>query len=172
MSPLVRRTWAVAGQTPILRQRTRAHQHVSAVGVITLSPRRRRLGLLLRLHPDQAINQDRAVEFLQQLLKHLPGHILLLWDRLPAHRGSRVKTFLARHPRLHVEFLPAYAPEYNPVEYLWSWLKTNPLANRCATDLDQLTDDVLNASEPLFGNQPLLRSFIHATQLPIRLQRS
>jgi transposase len=172
MNPLVRRTWAVAGQTPILLQRSRSHQHLSAVGAITLSPRRRRLGLLLRLHPDQAINQDQAVEFLQQLLRHLPGQIVFLWDRLPVHRGSRVTKFIARHPRLHVEFLPAYAPEHNPVEYLWSWLKTNPLANRCATDLDQLTDDVLNGSEPLFTNQQLLRSFIHASRLPIRFPTS
>jgi len=142
------------------------------MGAITLSPGRRRWGLLLKLHPDQAINQDRTVEFLRQLLKQLRGHIILLWDRLPAHRGSRVKKFLARHPRLHVEFLPAYAPEFNPVEYLWSWLKTNPLANRCATDLDQLTDHVLNGSEPLFGNQHLLRSFVHATRLPIRFPSS
>lgn len=142
------------------------------MGAITLSPRRRRLGLLLRLHPDQAINQERVVEFLRQLLRHLPGPIVLLWDRLPAHRGTQVKKFLARHPRLQVEYFPAYAPEYDPVEYLWSWLKTNPLANRCAPDLDQLADDVLNGSEPLFRNQQLLRSFVHAATLPIQFPTS
>jgi transposase len=122
----------------------------------------------LRLHPDESVNQDRVIEFLRQLLRQLPGQVVLVWDRLPAHRGARVRKFLVRHPRLHVEFLPAYAPELNPVEYLWSWLKTNPLANHCAPDLDQLTDDLLNGSEPLFSNPPLLQGFVHATHLPIQ----
>jgi transposase len=172
LNPLVRRAWAVAGQTPILPSRGRSYQHLSAVGAIAISPRRCRLRLLLRLHPDQAINQDKVVEFLQQLLRHLPGPIVLLWDRLPAHRGARVKKFVASHPRLHLEYFPPYAPEYDPVEYLLSWLKTYPLANRCASDLDQLTDVVLNGSEPLFTNQRLLRSFVHAAQLPIKFPTS
>lgn len=167
----MRRTWAVAGQTPILHQRGRWHQHLSAVGAVTISPRRYRLGLLLRLH-DQAINQERAIEFLQQLLRQLPGHVILVWDRLPAHRSAQVQKFLKKHPRLHVEFLPAYAPELNPVEYLWSWLKTNPLANRCSPDLDQLSDDILNGSAPLFSNQHTLRGFMDATKLPFRLPYS
>ena len=171
-NPLVRRTWAVAGQTPILHQRGRWHQHLSVVGAVTISPRRHRLGLLLRLHPDQAVNQERVIEFLRQLLRQLPGHIVLVWDRLPAHRGTQVRNFLKKHPRLHVEFLPPYAPELNPVEYLWSWLKTNPLANRCSPDLDQLSDDLLNGSEPLFRNQHTLRGFIHATKLPVRFPSS
>lgn len=139
---------------------------------MTISPRRRRLGLLLRLHSDQPVNQDRVIEFLRQLLRQLPGHIVLVWDRLPAHRGAQVRTFLKKHPRLHVEFLPAYAPELNPVEFLWSWLKTNPLANRSSPGLDQLSDDLLNGSEPLFSNQHTLRGFVHATTLPIRLPSS
>jgi transposase len=169
---LVRRTWAVAGQTPVLHQRARWHQHLSVVGAVTISPRRHRLGLLLRLHPDQSVNQDRVIEFLRQVLRQLPGHIVLVWDRLPAHRSAQVRKFLKKHPRLHAEFLPAYAPELNPVEYLWSWLKTNPLANRCSPDLDQLSDDLLNGSEPLFSNQHTLRGFVHATKLPIRLPSS
>jgi transposase len=169
LNPLVRRTWAVAGQTPVFHQRGRWRQHLSAVGAVTISPRRRRLGLLLQLHPDQSVNQDRVIEFLRQLLRQLRGHIVLVWDRLAAHRGAKVRKFLQKHPRLHIEFLPAYAPELNPVEYLWSWLKTNPLANRCSPDLDQLTDDILNGSQPLFNNQHLLRGFVQGTELPIRI---
>lgn len=168
----MRRTWAVTGQTPILHQRGRWHQHLSVVGAVTISPRRQRLGLLLRLHPDQSVNQERVIEFLRQLLRQLPGHIVLLWDRLPAHRGARVRKFLKKHSRLHVELLPPYAPELNAVEYLWSWLKTNPLANRCSPDLHQLSDDLLNGSELLFSNQQTLRAFVHATKLPLQFPNS
>ena len=168
MSPLVRRTWAVAGQTPLLPQRTAGRQNISAAGAIAISPRRRRLSFLFRLHPAKTIKQAEAIAFLRALLGHLRGPIVLLWDRLPVHRGRQVETFLQQHRRLHVEHFPAYAPELNPIEYAWSWLKTNPLANRTATDLGQLTDQVLDASGDLFDNQQLLRGFIKATKLPFR----
>jgi putative transposase len=168
MSPLVRRTWAVAGQTPILRQRTRSYKHVAGIGAITISPRRRRLGLLFQLHPGETIRQEQTLLFLRELLRHLRGHVVFLWDRLPVHRGRKVQQFIDEHPRLHVEYFPSYAPELNPTEYLWSWLKTNPLANRSAADLDDLTDDVLHASEPVFTNQTLLRGFVAATGLPFQ----
>jgi transposase len=37
-----------------------------------------------------------------------------------------------------IETLPAYAPELNPVEYLWAWLKRHALANFCPETLDEL----------------------------------
>ena len=57
------------------------------------------------------------VEFLQHLLRHLPGKLLIIWDGLPRHRSHLVWDFV-RHQRgrLWLEFLPAYAPELNPVE--------------------------------------------------------
>ena len=168
LSPLVRRTWAATGHTPILRQKTSSYRHVSAIGALTISPRRRRLNLLLQLHPGEAIRQDGAIEFLRQLLRHLRGPIVLLWDRLPVHRGRQVQTFVKTHPRLHLEYFPGYAPELNAIEYLWGWLKRNPLANHCPDTLDTLVDDVFHATEPLYTNQQLLRSFIHATPLPFR----
>lgn len=169
MSPWVRRTWAAAGCTPLLHQRTRSYRHVSAIGAITISPRRQRLGLFLHLHPDESIRQEQAVQFLKGLLRHLRGHVVLVWDRLSVHRGGRVQQFIDDHHRLHVEPLPPYAPELNAVEYLWGWLKTNPLANRCASDLDELTHDVQRSSEGVMNNQQLLRGFVHATGLPIQL---
>lgn len=168
MHPLVRRTWAMTGRTPILRQRLRSYKNVAAIGALTISPGRRRLGLFFRLHPGETIRQAQALEFLKGLLRHLRGQVVLLWDRLPVHRGGEVRRFIDAHPRLHVEHFPSYAPELNPVEYLWGWLKTNPLANRCAPHLDALTEDVRNASEPVSTNQTLLRSFIAAIRLPIR----
>lgn len=168
MAPLVRRTWARAGCTPLLSQRTRSYRHVSTIGAISISPQRRRIGLFLRLHPGETIRGEQTVEFLRQLLRHLRDPVVLLWDRLPVHRSGQVGQFVEDHPRLHIEYFPGYAPELNPVEYLWSWLKRNPLANHCPNHLDELADDVLNASDQVFDNQPLLRSFIRATGLPFR----
>lgn len=166
----MRRTWAAAGVTPVLYQRLRSYKHLSAIGALSISPRRRRLGFLWRLHR-QSIKQPEALDFLRQLLRHLRGSVVLIWDRLPVHRAAGIRRFLAKHPRLHIEFLPPYAPELNPVEYAWSWLKMNPLANRCAQDIDDLTDAATDATHQMVSSQRLLTGFFHATKLPFRFHR-
>jgi len=63
----------------------------------------------------------RSSSFLEHLLRHLPGKLLVIWDGLPGHRSRLVKDFVAaQQGRLELERLTAYAPELNPVEYLWA----------------------------------------------------
>jgi len=79
--------------------------------------------LLLRLFPG-AIKSPQVVEFLGHLMRHLPDKLLIIWDGLPSHRSHLVWDFVRQQRgRLWLEFLPAYAPELNPVEYLWSHWK-------------------------------------------------
>ena len=169
MHPVVRRTWAPRGQTPVLRQRTRHHRKVSTIGGISISPQRRRLGWYLQFHSDQAIRQEQIVGFLRHLLAHLRGPVIVVWDRLGAHRGSLVHSYARRQRRLTLEHLPPYAPELNPNEYGWSHLKYGVLANFAPHDLDELEHSVFLAAHQARTRQALLRSFVHATKLPIRL---
>lgn len=62
-------------------------------------------------------------EFLHRLLRHLHGHVVLLWERTLIHKGRPVRDLLSRYARLHVEWFPGYAPELNPVEYMWTKTK-------------------------------------------------
>lgn len=169
MHPVVRRTWAPRGQTPVLRQRTRSHRKISAIGGISISPHRRRLGWYLHFHRDDSIRQEQVIAFLRHLLRHLRGPVIVVWDRLGAHRGAQVRAYAAAQPRLRLELLPAYAPELNPNEYGWSHLKYGTLANFCPHDLDELEAGVFVAAVGAQSQQALLRSFVHATELPIRL---
>ncbi len=58
------------------------------------------------------------MEFLEHLMRHIPGKLLIIWDRLSAHRSAFVRDFIAAQDgRITLEWLPAYAPELNPVEY-------------------------------------------------------
>ena len=123
----------------------------------------------MQLYPAQSIEQGHVLAFLRAMRRQLHGHVVLLWDRLTAHRGARVQQYLAGWDKLHLEYLPAYAPELNPVEYLWSWLKrANPLANGCPQTVDEITHAVCQGVQPVPGNQELLRGFVRATQLPLR----
>jgi transposase len=169
LHPLVRRTWAPCGQTPILRQRTRHHRKISTIGGISISPRRRRLTWYLHFHSDQSIRQEQIIAFLRDLLAHLRGHVIVVWDRLGAHRGAQVRTFARRRRRLTLEQLPAYAPELNPNEYGWSYIKHGKLANFCPHDLGQLEQQVSVEVCAVRTRQKLLRSFVRATELPIRM---
>jgi transposase len=166
---VVRRTWAPCGQTPVLRHRTRHHRKISTIGGISISPQRRRLGWYLHFHRDESIRQEQVIAFLRHLLAHLRGRVIVVWDRLGAHHGAQVRQYAAQQRRLRLETLPAYAPELNPNEYGWSHLKYGTLANLCPHDLDELEQNVFVAAVQAQTRQALLRSFIRATELPIRL---
>src|SRR5258707_106261 len=81
-----------------------------------------------------------VVRFLRVLLRKLSGKVLLIWDGSPIHHGQVVKEFLSAGAakRLQLEQLPGYAPDLNPDEGIWNYLKRVELGNVCATNLADL----------------------------------
>ena len=70
------------------------------------------------------MNQQRLIQFLQQLLSTTKKKIFLILDNLKVHHGKLVAAWLEKHrEKIEVFFLPPYAPEYNPDEYLNHGLK-------------------------------------------------
>lgn len=112
-----------------------------------------------RLYPD-AINADRVVEFLRQLQRHVRGKLLIVWDRLNAHRSVLVRDFVAaQRGRIQLEWLPAYAPELNPVEYLWGHWKHHELPNFCPRDAWQLSTEARRALRRMRRRPTLIVAF-------------
>lgn len=170
MAPLVRRTWSPCGQTPILYQKTRSHRKVSVIGALCVAPRRNRLSMYFRLHCDANIASDAVTDFLRCLLKELPGHIIIVWDRFQPHRSKKVQSILAIRPRrLHFGYFPPYAPELNPVEYVWAYTKMNSMANATAMEVDALATGTRSSMRSLQRKQSLLRSFLKKSGLSLRL---
>jgi transposase len=65
--------------------------------------------------------------------------LLIVWDRLQAHRSRLVKEYVeGLNGRIALEHLPTYAPQLNPVEYIWGYLKHHAMLNYCARDLTDL----------------------------------
>ena len=90
---------------------------------------------------DKAIGKEEVILFLAHLLRHLQCPLLVIWDRLPAHRSRLVGEFLdALENQIVIAYLPPYAPELNPVEYLWGHWKHHELPNVCPKDLWQLSE--------------------------------
>jgi len=126
------RTWAPRGQTPVLQYHFN-WKTLSAVAGVTW------WNFYFRLFPG-AIRSPQVIEFLQHLRRQVRRKLLVIWDGLPSHRSRTVKDYLAAQKgKLAVEFLPAYAPELNPVEYLWGHWKQHEIPNFCPKDFSQLS---------------------------------
>jgi hypothetical protein len=107
LTPTVRRTFAPRGQTPILKSWDR-HDRISAISAVTVSPRRRRLGLYFHLMPDdENVHGEDTVAFLKRLRRHIPGPMTILWDRGNVHDRSKVvRAYLAGHPEVVTDKFP------------------------------------------------------------------
>ena len=126
------RTWSPRGQTPVL-QYSFNWKCLSAIAGITI------WNFYFRLFPG-SIKAPQIIEFLEHLHRHLGGRLTVIWDGLPAHRSRLVRAFIAeQRGGMVVEFLPAYAPELNPVEYIWGYCKQHELPNLCPKDFAQLS---------------------------------
>lgn len=108
---------------------------------------------------------EEVVEFLQHLLCHLRGPVVLLWDRGPIHRRQLVQDFLHCHPRVHPEYFPEYAPELNPAEYVWNRAE-GALANGAPRNEHELTRRLHSCLRKLKASQSGLWSCIYASALP------
>lgn len=126
MMPVLRRTWAPCGTTPTFSVRARSHEKVSGMGALVVSPHRQQITLALALYPRLNIRGPQVLRFLRHLARHVQGPVLLVWDRGNPHKHQLVRGWLARHPRWEIVWFPPYAPDLNPVELLWSYLKYGP----------------------------------------------
>ena len=165
MAPLVRRSWAPCGQTPILRQRTNMHKKVSVIAALCVTPKRRSLQLYFRLHANKSFNTALVKGFLVQLSHKVKRPMVIVWDRLTVHRSKKVQSYFEKQRKLKYFFFPPYAPELNPVEYLWSYLKTNPLANLPIYDEIELAQTARKYSRSIQINKNLLQSFLSHSPL-------
>ena len=171
LTPTVRRTFAPRGKTPILKSWDR-HDRISAISAITVSPTRRRLGLVFRLLPDDtdARGED-AVEFLRELRRRMPAPMTILWDKGNIHDRSRaVRDYLAEHPSIETVPFPSYTPEANPDEGVWQHTKHGRLANFTPQDTTELRSELVKELERLDRRPKLLASMIRHARIPIRLR--
>jgi transposase len=158
--PSVVRTDAPVGQTPILREWC-TRDHLSAISAI--SPE----GKLYFHSQDRALNSADVVAFLEHLLREVPGRMVVIWDGSPIHRSQTIKEFLANGAaqRLHLERLPAYAPELNPDEGLWQQLKGVELRNLCCSTIPHLRGELRDAVKRVRRNPRLIQSFFRGAKL-------
>jgi len=151
------------GKTPILRHHYK-RDRISVISCVTVSPDRKRLGLYVNFHTVNITGVE-VIDFLRHLLRHLKGDVVLLWDGGTIHRRTIVRDFLQQQTRLHVFRFPAYAPEINPAEFVWTKAKC-ALSNSAPDDLRELGTLLRRSIKRVKGSQRLLRSCLQASDLP------
>lgn len=162
--PPVRATWAPRGQTPVLVESFN-WKKLSGLGAVRTDADGRRLRWFLSLRAG-SVRAPVLVRFVRALRRQVRKPVILLWDRLPAHRSARVRQELRRQRHwLRVEWLPAYAPQLNPLEPLWDWLDDQALANTPVEELGRLGQRVRRALRRLEQRPTIGRGLLRYTGL-------
>jgi hypothetical protein len=169
--PPVRRSWPPRGHTPILRHRMawkRASMaaalgyRLDATGAVASAR------LCFHLQAD-SYDTDSLIGVLEQLAGFYRGQrVVLLWDGLSAHWSYKMRAHL--HEQRHwlkVERLPAYAPELNPVEYLWANLKGGALANCAGDTIAEVADQAQHGIQRVCDSDSLVVGFLAHTGLSL-----
>jgi transposase len=167
LAPLVRRTWAPRGRTPVLEV-SDPHAKISVIGALALQRTPVRFSFYFRLLGDNANFTGATVaSFVKYLRQELDGPITLLWDEYCIHRARPVKDYIERTPGLEAEEFPPYAPELNPVDYIWSYVKYGRLANYAPKDLDELRPRITEELTRVAEQPKLLRALFSRAGLPL-----
>jgi len=124
--------------------------------------------LCFHLQPD-SYDSDSLIKVLEQLAGFYQGQrVVLIWDGLSSHWSHKMRAHLdTRRAWLRVERLPAYAPELNPVEYLWANLKGAELANCTSDTIAEVADHAQHGIQRVCDNDSLVVGFLAHTGLSL-----
>ena len=167
LAPLLRRTWAPRGCTPVIKI-SEPHERISVIGAITISPKQRRFGFYFLLSEDNAnFRGESVMQFIEHVRRKIRRPITLLWDRILIHRAKPVAKWLAKHRAVVVEPFPPHAPELNPVDNVWSYVKYDRLPNYTPRDLSELRERITAEFSRLQKRPDLLKAFFERTGLSL-----
>jgi transposase len=122
-----------AGQTPVLDFNFN-YETLSAVAGMTF------WNFYFQLFP-KSIRSPQVIEFLAHLKRYLRRPVLVIWDRLSAHKSRMTQQWIEKHQDwICTEYLPVYAPELDRVEYLWGYWKQHEQPNVCPRNYWELDD--------------------------------
>jgi DDE superfamily endonuclease len=175
MRPPHSRTWARRGIPPVIRVRGGGTGHVSVAGLACYRPGFRSR-LIYRLHQyhgrkgeTRAFTWAEYRDLLIAAHHQLPGgNIVLVWDNLPVHLRAELRAFTAAQSWLRVFQLPAYAPDLNPVEGIWSMIKGGVLANLAAASFSHLLQVIRHGLKKVQYQPGLIEGCLAGTGLTLQ----
>lgn len=167
------RTWAPRGHTPVIAVSGKGAGRISVAGLVCLKPGSRgHLFYRIRIHrrrkgERRSMSEADYAQLITAAHTKLHAPVILIWDNLNTHVSAAMQAFTNAHPGwLTVVRLPAYAPELNPAEGVWSNMK-NGLGNLAAGTVDQLAAIVRNRLKSIQYRPALIDGFLAQTGLTL-----
>jgi transposase len=150
------RTWGVKGQTPVVAVPGK-RQSISAASAVNSKG-----GFWFATYLG-AMSADLFVAMLKLIMRRRRKPVFLILDSLPAHKATVVRDYVeGTNGKLKLHFLPGYAPELNPDEWVWSHMKRNGTAKRPLAKNESLQDRIEADLFEIQKNPALVRSFFGA----------
>ncbi|MCL4762495.1 MAG: transposase [Burkholderiales bacterium] len=118
------------------------------------------------------IRAPQVVEFFKALRTQLRDRpLLIVWDGLGANKSGLVRRWLEeQHGQVQTEFLLCYAPELNPVEQIWNYLKNREIAKLCAANLAEVGDLAHRRLRSTQRRPNLIRALWRQTELAFQIR--
>ena len=154
--PPLGRSYGLKGQTPVVvtsgqRQSLNVISAVNARGEFWAATYAGKL------------NKEAFVAFLEIFMQGRDGKIFLVVDGHPAHKAHMVSDYVGSYGgRLELHPLPAYAPDLNPDEFVWSHMKNNGVSKKPLKRNESLKKRIEQDLNRIKGNKKLVRSFFGA----------
>ena len=154
--PVLGRTYGLKGQTPVVTT-SGQRQSINAISAVNAK------GEFWYNVYSGKLNASRFVEFLQDLMKGRRERVFLVVDGHPSHKAKLVQSYVqSLAGKLELHFLPPYAPDLNPDEFVWGYAKTNGVSKKPLHQNESLRERVESDLEAIKGNRSLIRSFFCA----------
>ena len=154
--PPLGRTYGLKGRTPVV---TTSGQRQSINVISAVNAR----GEFWAATYGGKLNAEAFVAFLENFMKGRKKKVLLVVDGHPAHKANAVKRLIkSMKGRLELHFLPPYAPDLNPDEFVWSYMKGNGVSKKPLKKNESMRQRVENDLAAIQGNKRLVRSFFGA----------
>jgi putative transposase len=166
--PFRRRTWALSGQTPVIRPRLRHRLKMTVLGSLSVSPGRRRCRLWTEFFEGRSVQTVDLIAHLRRLRRQLRTPLVVVLDNLRTHHSNELKSWCRKVGDVHLEYLPPYAPELNPIESVWGHGKYVTAAGRVTQTREEL-ESLVSEAIGRASEERLLRGFLRGTRLPIKL---
>lgn len=154
--PRLGRTYGLKGQTPVVTT-TGQRQSVNVISAVTAS------GAFWCQSYTERLNAQLFAQFLREFMRGRSGPVYLVVDGHPAHKANAVKSLIKEmEGRLELHFLPPYAPDLNPDEFVWAYMKTNGVSKKPLRKNESLKERVQSDLATIKGNRRLVKSFFGA----------
>ena len=154
--PVLGRTYGLKGHTPVVPT-SGQRQSINAISAVNAKG-----GFWYNVYSGK-LNAGRFVEFLQDFMKDRRERVFLVVDGHPSHKAKKVAAYVkSLCGRLELHFLPPYAPDLNPDEFVWGYAKTNGVSKKPLYHNESLKERVQSDLEAIKQNKNLVKSFFCA----------